>query len=222
MKAKRKTIEALILNAAMDVFSSGDFEQATMRSIAEKANVPTSSIYKYFTNKDDLYVTLVSIIVDRTNQELNMHLTGLSSTKSKIREMARFHLNFFQDNLHIARLVFASTNLSYWYEYQKAYEKVKESGSALARIIREGQRNGEIRDDLNLRVVNHIYFGALRAMVINWLYRRHVYQLSDLSEPFADAMYGAIRANTAGTVQFVCPLMKEGNTANMQSKKRHP
>ncbi|MGD0855781.1 MAG: TetR/AcrR family transcriptional regulator [Dehalococcoidia bacterium] len=222
MKAKRKTIEALILNAAMDVFSSGDFEQATMRSIAEKANVPTSSIYKYFTNKDDLYVTLVSIIVDRTNQELNMHLTGLSSTKSKIREMARFHLNFFQDNLHIARLVFASTNLSYWYEYQKAYEKVKESGSALARIIREGQRNGEIRDDLNLRVVNHIYFGALRAMVINWLYRRHVYQLSDLSEPFADAIYGAIRANDAKTTQFVCPLMEEGNATNMKSKKSYP
>ena len=74
------------MNAAMDAFSSGDFEQATMRSIAEKAKVPTTSIYKYFKNKDDLYVTLVSIIVDRTNRELNMHLTGLSSVKIKIRK----------------------------------------------------------------------------------------------------------------------------------------
>ncbi len=209
------------MNAAMDVFSSGDFEQATMRSIAEKANVPTSSIYKYFKNKDDLYVTLVSIIVDRTNQELNMHLTGLSSTKSKIREMVHFHFNFFQDNLHIAHVVFASTNFSYWYEYQKAYGKVKESGSALARIIKEGQRNGEIRDDVNLRVINHIYFGALRALVVNWLYRRHVYQLSDLSEPFADAMYGAIRATTETAVQFVCPLMKDNKAAHRISKAKH-
>ena len=73
--------------------------------------------------------------------------------------MARFHLNYFQDNMHIAHLVFASTNLSYWYEYEKAYDKVKESGSALARIIRDGQRTREIRDDLNMRVINHIYFG---------------------------------------------------------------
>jgi AcrR family transcriptional regulator len=218
MKATRKTIEALIMNAAMDVFSSGDFEQATMRSIAEKAKVPTTSIYKYFRNKDDLYITLVSIIVDRTNQELNMHLTGLSSTKSKIQEMARFHLNFFQDNLHIARLVFASTNLSYWYEYEKAYDKVKESGSALARIIRDGQRTKEIRDDLNLRVINHIYFGALRAMVINWLYRLHVYQLSDLSEPFAESIYGAICSKTPAPAQFICPLMKEENIVDTVGK----
>lgn len=113
MKMRRKTIEALILNAAMDVFSCGDFEKATMRSIAENANVPTSSIYKYFKNKDDFYITLFSQIVDRTNQELNMHLIGLTGTKSKLLEMARSHLNFFQDNVHIARLVFASSNLHY-------------------------------------------------------------------------------------------------------------
>jgi len=213
MKAKRKTIETLIMNAAMDVFSSGDFEEATMRSIAEKADVPTSSIYKYFRNKDDLYVTLVSTIVDRTNRELNMHLTGLSSARNKLREMARFHLNFFQDNMHIARLVFASTNLSYWYEYEKAYEKVKESGTALAKIIKDGQRAGEIRDDLNLRVVNHIYFGSLRAMVINWLYRRHVYQLSDMSDDLADAIYGGISSNGFEHTQFICPLMKEGENS---------
>jgi AcrR family transcriptional regulator len=209
MRTKRETVEALIMDAAMQVFSSGDFEEATMRSIAEKANVPTSNIYKYFRNKDDLYVTLVSTIVDRTNRELNMHLTGLSSAKNKLQEMARFQLNFFQDNVHIARLVFASTNLSYWYEHERAYEKVKESGSALARIIKDGQRTGEIREKLNLRVVNHIYFGALRAMVINWLYRRHLYQLSDMSDDLAEAIYGAISSNSRDEPQFICPLMRD-------------
>lgn len=209
MRTKKETIEALIMDAAMQVFSSGDFEKATMRSIAEKANVPTSSIYKYFRNKDDLYVTLVSTIVDRTNRELNMHLTGLSSARNKLREMARFHLNFFQDNVHVARLVFASTNLSYWYEYEKAYAKVKESGSALAKIIKDGQRTGEIREKLNLRVVNHLYFGSLRAMVINWLYRRHLYQLSDMSDDLAEAIYGGISSNVRDEAQFICPLMRE-------------
>jgi TetR/AcrR family transcriptional regulator, repressor of fatR-cypB operon len=220
MSTKRKTTEVLIMNAAMDAFSSGDFEKATMRSIAEKANVPTSSIYKYFKNKDDLYVTLVSIIVDRTNRELSMHLTGISSVKNKLKEMAGFHLNYFQNNMHIAHLVFASTNLSYWYEYEKAYDKVKESGSALARIIKDGQRSGEIRDDLNLRVVNHIYFGTLRAMVINWLYRQHVYKLADLAEPFADALYGAIRPREQTPTQFVCPFMENTKVQKKTTRKK--
>ncbi|MBN1375725.1 MAG: TetR/AcrR family transcriptional regulator [Dehalococcoidia bacterium] len=209
MRVTKKTIETLILNAAMEVFSSGDFEKATMRSIAEKAEVPTSSLYKYFKNKDDLYITLVSKIVDRTNHELNMHLTGLSGTKSKLLEMAKFHLNFFQDNVHIARLVFASSNLHYWYEYRGTFEKARESSYALAKIIQEGKRSREIRDDLNLRVINFIYFGALRYMVINWLYRRHVYELSELAEPFADAIYGAIIDRNPTTSQFICPFMNK-------------
>ncbi len=219
MRTKKETIEALIMDAAMEVFSGGDFEDATMRSIAEKAKVPTSSIYKYYRNKDDLYVTLVSTIVDRTNRELNMHLTGLSSARNKFQEMARFQLNFFQDNVHIARLVFASTNLSYWYEHERAYEKVKESGSALARIIKDGQRTGEIRESLNLRVVNHIYFGALRAMVINWLYRKHPYQLSDMSDDLAEAIYGGISSTVRDETQFICPLMREADNGHKLRQK---
>jgi len=203
-------VEALILDAAMEAFSSGDFEDATMRTIAEKANVPTSSLYKYFKNKDSLYSTLVGIIVDRTNRELNMHLAGLSGAKSKLREMARFHLNFFQDNVHIARLVYASTNMRYWYEHEKDYQKQRVTSEVLARIIKDGQRAREIREDVNMRVVNHMYFGALRSIVNNWLYRSHVYQLSDLSDDLADAIYGGICLNNSENRQFVCPFMKEG------------
>jgi len=209
MKTRKETIETLILDAAMDVFSGGGFQEATMRSIAEKAKVPTSSIYKYFRNKDDLYATLVSIIVDRTTTELNMHLTGLSGARTRLREMARFHLDYFQENENVAQLVCASTNMSYWYENEKVYQKVKESGSALARIIKDGQRKGEIREDVNLHVANHMYFGAMRAMVTSWLSRRHRYRLSAMSDDLADAVYGGLCANTPGDNEFVCPLMKE-------------
>jgi AcrR family transcriptional regulator len=207
MRTTKKSTETLIMSAAMEVFSTGDFEKATMRSIAEKAAVPTSSIYKYFKNKDDLYITLISTIIDRTNKELNMHLAGLSSTKVKIRKMIQFHFNFFQNNLHIARLIFASTNIGYWYEYRGAYEKARESASVLARIIHEGQRSGEVRADINLHVVNHIYFGALRAIVVNWLFRHDDYKLSDMSEYFADVIYDGINSKIADKTSFECPFM---------------
>jgi TetR/AcrR family transcriptional regulator, fatty acid metabolism regulator protein len=206
MKATKKSIETLIMGAAMDVFSSGDFETATMRSIARRANVPTSNIYKYFQNKDSLYVALISTIIDRSNRELDMHLVGLSNTKTKIRTMIEFHLNFFQENLRVARLIFAGTSISYWYEHEKAYKAVRESGSVLMRVIEEGKRSGEIRPDLDLHVMNHIYFGALRAMVVNWLYRHHEYRLSDMSGSFADAIYEGISSEARENHQFICPL----------------
>lgn len=194
------------MDAAIDIFSTGDFEQATMRSIADKAQVPTTTIYKYFKNKDDLYVTIISLIVDRTNREMNMQLTGLSSTHSKIKQVVRFQLEFFESNPKIAYLVFACVNISYWYQHAGALQKARESSSLLSKIIREGQRKKEVRSDIDRHVITHLLYGTLRAMVVSWLYGKQSYKLSDLTEYFADAIYGAIMAKPAPP-SFICPLM---------------
>jgi len=199
------------MHAALDIFSKEDFEKATMRYIAEKADVTTSIIYKHFKNKDDLYVQLISTIIERTSQELDMHLTGLTNTRNKISRMTHYYLNFFQDNIHIARLVYARTNLSYWYEFEKAYKTARTSGSLFLRIMEEGQRKGELRSDINLNMIGHIYHGALRHMVVHWLYNQDTYRLSDLADGFAEAIYEASRAKEAANEKFVCPFMKSGN-----------
>jgi len=217
MKSSDNTIRNLIMEASIDVFSSGDFEQATMRAIAEKARVPTTTIYKYFKNKDDLYVTIISLFVDRTNSELNMYLTGLSGTRSKIDRLALFQLEFFESNPKIAYLVFACVNFSYWYQHETALKKARESSSMLYKIIREGQRKKEVRTDIDLHVVNHLFFGTLRAMVVSWLYGKQSFRLSTMADYFSDAIYGAVMSK-APPPPFICPLMNK--PVKMEKKKR--
>ncbi|MBN1690767.1 MAG: TetR/AcrR family transcriptional regulator [Dehalococcoidia bacterium] len=211
MKVEGKSTKALIMHAALDIFSKEDFEKATMRYIAEKAGVTTSNIYKHFKNKDDLYVQLISTIIERTSRELDMHLAGLADTRNKIYQMTHYYLNYFQDNVYIAQLVYARTNLSYWYEFEKAYKTAKASGSLFLKIMEEGQRKGELRGDLNLNMLGHIYHGALRHMVVHWLYNQDRYRLSDLADGFAQAIYEASRSKETGKETFVCPFMKRDN-----------
>jgi AcrR family transcriptional regulator len=211
MKVEGKSTKALIMHAALDIFSKEDFEKATMRYIAEKAGVTTSNIYKHFKNKDDLYVQLISTIIERTSRELDMHLAGLADTRNKLYRMTHYYLNYFQDNVHIAGLVYARTNMSYWFEFEKAYNTARTSGSLFLRIMREGQRKGELRSDLNLNMLGHMYHGALRYMVVHWLYNQDKYRLSDLADGFAEAIYEASRIKETGNETFVCPFMKRDN-----------
>lgn len=207
MKAVRNTTRKLIMNAALEIFSEEDFDKATMRSIAKKAGVTTSSIYKYFKNKDELFVTLISTIIDRANNELNMLLAGLSGIKNKLFRITRYYLNFYQENPHIAHMVYSSTTINYWYHYARAFETARESSSFLIRIIHEGQGNGEVREDIDLHVISHIYHGALHHMVTNWLYNKRSYKLLDASDGFADAIYRAIRSGPQEHPQFTCPFL---------------
>ena len=211
MKNDGKATKAHIMHAALDIFSREDFEKATMRYIAEKAGVTTSNIYKHFKNKEDLYVQLISTIIERTSRELEMHLTGLSDTRNKIYRITHYYLNYFQDNVHIARLFYAKTNLSYWYEFEKAFKTARASGALFIRIMEEGRRKGELRNDINLNMLGHIYHGALRHIVVHWLYNQDTYRLSDLADGFAEAIYEASRAKEAGNATFTCPFLKGGD-----------
>jgi AcrR family transcriptional regulator len=213
MKSSESTIRNIIIDAAIDEFSSGDFEQATVRSIAEKAQVPTTTIYKYFKNKDDLYITIISLVVDRTNRDLSAGLAGLSGTRNKILQIARFQLEFFESNPKIACLIFASTNISYWYQHKKALEKARESSSVLVNIIQQGQHNKEVRKDVNLHVIVHLFFGALRAMVVSWVYGSQSYRLSDMSDYFADAIYSAVMSGKTTSTPLICPFIGETSGA---------
>jgi len=211
MKTEGKSTKALIMHAALDIFAKEDFEKATMRYIAEKAGVTTSNIYKHFKNKDDLYVQIISTIIERTSRELDMHMTGLTNTRNKIYRMTHYYLNYFQDNIHIARLVYARTNLSYWYEFEKAFKTAKTSGALFIKVIQEGQRKGELRNDINLNMLGQVYHGALRDMVVNWLYNQDSYRLSDSADGFAEAIYEACRVKESGNETFTCPFLKGGN-----------
>ena len=215
MRSQHKITRNLIINAAIDVFSNGDFEKATMRSIADKAGVPTTSIYNYFKNKDDLYVTLIKLIVDRTNRELNAHLLGINDIKNKIKILAKQQLEYFEANPNIAYLVFASTNISYWYQHSSALEKARESSAVLVKIIEEGKSRKKIRADINSHIIVHMFFGAMRAMVINWLYSKQIYKLSDMADYLADYIYSGIAFVNPDKPEFICPLLTKANQQSL-------
>jgi AcrR family transcriptional regulator len=55
----KEDIEKKILKFAVEEFFEKDYRTAKMRTIAEKAGIPTGLIYSYFQNKEDLFEAVV-------------------------------------------------------------------------------------------------------------------------------------------------------------------
>lgn len=59
----RQKNKALILNSAKEEFVTYGFKGASIKRIAERANIPRSNIHYYFQDKTDLYQQLLSNII---------------------------------------------------------------------------------------------------------------------------------------------------------------
>ena len=59
-----------ILKASEEIFLEGGYQNLTMRSIAQRANISLSNLTYYFKNKDDLFQTLMDGVTARYSDQL--------------------------------------------------------------------------------------------------------------------------------------------------------
>ena len=73
MQYPKDDIQKEILKAAEKVFLENDFPKASMREIAQEAQVGLSNIYNYFKNKDDIFCTVVRPVISAFDRMLHEH-----------------------------------------------------------------------------------------------------------------------------------------------------
>lgn len=86
--AIRRKNKAKIFAAAKQEFVTYGFKGASIKRIAERANIPRANIHYYFKNKEDLYRQLLNEILDMWNSRydsLTSELTAKNSLTSYIR-----------------------------------------------------------------------------------------------------------------------------------------
>jgi AcrR family transcriptional regulator len=88
MRILKNHIYESILAVARREFLSEGFKDASMRSIAQKADVGLSNIYNYFKNKDEIFRAIVKPalddiykFIDRQHNEENVDLERFSTLK---------------------------------------------------------------------------------------------------------------------------------------------
>ncbi len=166
-----------IIQAAIGVFGKGNFRDSSISEIARRANVAEGTIYQYFRNKEDLFF---SIPVDKTEEfcrELDLHLEGISGAFNKIKKFIWYYLYFFKKNPEYGRTLMLEMRVSKNFVKTKAYESFKPLTDRILEILKEGQQERIIRDDVNIYILRQLILGILEHMVTRWLLKGERYDL---------------------------------------------
>ncbi len=116
-----------ILKAALQEFYDKGYKSATMRSIAEKAKIPTGLIYSYYKNKEALfYAVLRPVLYDwqrvltaKHDGHNNDEIYGLSKTEAECL------INLFEHRQEFIILVDKSEGTKYEHEKDHFIEEIE-------------------------------------------------------------------------------------------------
>lgn len=139
-----------IIQAATGEFAQKGFENTNMNTIAKKADVSVGSLYKYFENKQDLFLTIIQYSIQSMAELLTVLAVSEEDILVKVERIIREIQRSSKENATLVKLYNAMTaENNPRFASQFAYEMEALTASIYRKAIEEGQKNGDIRADID-------------------------------------------------------------------------
>lgn len=165
---KKRELRARIYSTAQQLFLTQGFDATTVEQIAAAADIAPATFFNHFQSKHALLGEMTTEIFDHLQNLVREHLLRPGSAQERIATFADA----------AARDVGAAKGVA----RDLVLELVRTRGrpgdtppylervfAPFAKTLREGQRTGEVRADLDATFLAEMVLGALNATVINWM-----------------------------------------------------
>jgi len=158
-----------IIKAALDVFASKGFNDATISDIAQKAGVADGTCYEYFESKEELLFSIPLEVMQEMIDGILLHLQGIKGAINKIRKYIWFYMNFFDKNKNYASIMLLQLKQNRKFLTAPAYKLIQAYTKIFVDIVSEGVNEGVIRSDINPKLIRDMLLGLVNHVTIRWL-----------------------------------------------------
>ena len=179
-KTAPKGVKNKIVSAAWQLFHDKGYNHTTVDDIIELSGTSKGSFYYYFNTKDELLNTL-SVILDDYYEELEGKMNpGMNSFVKLLFLNVEVH-SMMEEKISIDLLAsLYSTQLvtqgnSYLLDQNRKYYRL------IHKIVDEGQKRGQIRDDKPIGEIVKYYSMCERALISDWCMNKGSYSLAQYS-----------------------------------------
>ncbi len=158
-----------ILCAARQVFIARGYQAASIGEIAALASISDGLIYRYFANKRDL---LNKVLGDFYAVLILALETGISQQKgftARLEALIRAHLGAFVAEPGLCRLFMSEIRTAADYNGSPPQALNRRYTSVLLRLVSEGIEAGEVRPDLDAKLLRDLLFGGIEHLVARHL-----------------------------------------------------
>lgn len=191
MSGIREERRQQIIEAAIKVYGKKGYHRAKIEEIAIEAQIGKSTVYEYFNSKKELFEEMLRFIVGVYMDKAKITLNNIVDCKGKLIAFAIHQGSFIKRNMDLAEnTITESASVST--EVKKEIIRWKRQVLTMVEdIFHQGINSGELRSDLDTRIVALTALGA-----INEYYGTQLLESKNLNEidptPIIDLLYRGI------------------------------
>lgn len=163
MTVNKKGKRELIIEAAVQVFSSKGYHNTRMEEIAQVAGIGKGTIYEYFKSKLQLFQEMLGDGLRVYFKNFDTDNMKQMPAEERLRIIFETHAKFCRDNKELTRILFWDTEVIDEELREWGYAQRIEKEKRIMTIIEDSIVRGELRD-INPVLVKIIITGAVAAM----------------------------------------------------------
>lgn len=158
---ERRNRDDAVMAAAIEVMSARGYTATSIQDVADRVGVLKGSLYHYFSSKEELLFRIVEESHEQTSriaeEVAGLGLSPLEELLEYLRRSSVWYLEnrdraniFFTDRRHLTGERLTQSN-----GWGRFFER------HIQALVAAGQENGEIRPDVELRLITRFLLGAV-------------------------------------------------------------
>jgi TetR/AcrR family transcriptional regulator, fatty acid metabolism regulator protein len=156
-----------LLEAAIRVFAREGYHTSRVGDIAEEAGVAHGLLYHYFPSKEEVLATIFRENWRQLLERFHQVEASPEPSDEQLRGVAKILLRTWRNDPDLVRVMVREVARSP--QLQRQVEEIREAFATIQRIVERGQARGELRSDLDPRLVSWIFYGALEELLTGWV-----------------------------------------------------
>jgi len=154
-----------IMQAAEGLFTSRRFHEITLDDVAHRASVGKGTIYRYFKDKDDLFLQTAMSGFDELCELLKKPATDQAPFARQLLCVSRRISEFFRNRRPLFRMMQSEESRMHWCKGELRrhwFEHRKSLAAAVAGVLRRGVSEGAVRGDIAPELLASVLLSILR------------------------------------------------------------
>ncbi len=159
-----------ILRVGREVFATRGYERSTTTEIAQRLGVSEATVFTYFRSKRELCMRVIADWYDEIIAAIEDGLPREAGVREQLEFIVRTHLRLFLiQGTGLCELVLSEgrkRDADWSAEFGEAFIELQRRYTApLMDLLSRGQAQGQVRQDIPLRMLRSLVFGPMEHML---------------------------------------------------------